>query len=463
MRTLRIFGSVLLSLFVVSASADSLPEEWLQEGRELAERAAADNIAYDVVTSLTTEVGPRLAGTEAEARARDWAVELLESLEFDRVYVEGFQVPLWERHIEHGKIVTPSEQPIVLVGLGGSASTPEEGARGAVLRVESPEELMSMADGSADGMIIFVDQPMVRTKDGEGYGAAVKKRRVTGEHAHRVGAVGALIRSVGTSGHRFAHTGQMARAGTSSAPVAPTAAVSGPDADQLTRLLERHDVVEVEMTLTSELRPSAPSGNVIAEWRGKTKPDEVVIIGAHLDSWDLGTGAVDDGAGVGIVLGAAMALREAFPEGFDRTLRVILFGSEEVGLVGAKAYAEAHKDELDNIVLAFESDFGAGDIWRLDHGVTEAGLPAVADLTRMIAHLNVIPGKSGATGGPDISPMAAMGVPVITPLQDGWDYFDLHHTPNDTLDKIAPNALDQNVAVYSAILSVALRDGVNFK
>lgn len=462
---MRLHRSALaaLTFWTCASVAEPLPQDWVDQARAIGYEAANSHIAYSVVESLTTEVGPRLAGTEAEARARDWAVSELTKLGFDSVTVEPFEVPLWERHIERGRIVAPGEQPLVLVGLGGSASTGEAGVKGAILRVESPEALQALADGSAKGKIVFVDQVMARTQDGAGYSAAVRKRRETGEQAYRLGAVGALIRSVGTSGHRFAHTGQMKRAGTSDLPVVPTAAVSGADADQLGRLLDRHDSVEVELVLTSEYLPAAQSGNVVAEIKGRTRPDEVVIIGAHLDSWDLGTGALDDGAGVGVVVAAAKALMDAMPEGPDRTLRVVLFGAEEVGLVGAKAYAQKHQADLGNIVLAFESDFGAGDIWRLDHGVADDALPLIKGMTAMLSPWGVIPGKPGATGGPDISVLAQAGVPVITPLQNGWDYFDYHHTPDDTLDKLERHSLDQNVGVYVAILSVALREDVYFK
>ena len=462
---MRLHRSALaaLTFWTCASVAEPLPQDWVDQARAIGYETANSNIAYSVVESLTTEVGPRLAGTEAEARARDWAVSELTKLGFDSVTVEPFEVPLWERHIERGRIVAPGEQPLVLVGLGGSASTGEAGVKGAVVRVESPEALQALADGSAKGKIVFVDQVMARTQDGAGYSAAVRKRRETGEQAYRLGAVGALIRSVGTSGHRFAHTGQMKRAGTSDLPVVPTAAVSGADADQLGRLLDRHDSVEVELVLTSEYLPAAQSGNVVAEIKGRTRPDEVVIIGAHLDSWDLGTGALDDGAGVGVVVAAAKALMDAMPEGPDRTLRVVLFGAEEVGLVGAKAYAQKHQADLDKIVLAFESDFGAGDIWRLDHGVADDALPLIKSMTAMLSPWGVIPGKPGATGGPDISVLAQAGVPVITPLQNGWDYFDYHHTPDDTFDKLERHSLDQNVGVYAAILSVALREGVYFK
>ena len=211
----------IASLVSVTAVSDPLPEDWFEEARAIGAEALESNIAYDVVESVTTEVGPRLAGTQAEARAREWAVDLLNQLGFDEVRVEPFQVPLWERHIERGRILTPAEQPLVLVGLGGSASTPPEGVVGEVLRVESPEALAALSDGSATGKIIFVDQVMARTQDGAGYGAAVRKRRETGEQAFRLGAVGALIRSVGTSGHRFAHTGQMRRAGEGNLKVVP--------------------------------------------------------------------------------------------------------------------------------------------------------------------------------------------------------------------------------------------------
>jgi len=207
--------------------------------------------------------------------------------------------------------------------------------------------------------------------------------------------------------------------------------------------------------LTPERRPAGVSGNVIAEIPGREAPDEIVLIGAHLDSWDLGTGAVDDGAGVGIVMAAAKAVMDAMPNGPRRTIRVVLFGAEEVGLVGGKAYAEAYANELANHIVASESDFGAGRIWRFNTGVVEDKVQVAQALGSVVRSMGAGPGSNAATGGPDMKYLREAGVPVVGLEQNGWDYFDLHHTPNDTLDKIDPQDLAQNVAAWTSFIYLA--------
>mgnify|MGYP001820164454 FL=1 len=430
---------------------------------ELIQRARQGNEAFAIVESLTTEVGPRLAGTEAEARARQWAVAKLRELGFPSVRVEPFKVPLWLRGVERARIVAPFPQPLTITALGGSASTGPGGVTGEVVSFDSLAALAAAADGSLQGRIAFVDEPMTRTQDGSGYSVAVAKRRDAAYEAERLGAGALLIRSVGTSSRRFAHTGQMRDAGSSEQRGVPAAALAAPDADQLRRALGRGQPVELEVTITPEQRPPASSGNVIAEIPGRERPDEIVLAGAHLDSWDLGTGAVDDGAGVGIVVAAAKLLMDHLPRGPRRTVRIVLFGSEEVGIIGARAYAEQHAATLADHVLAAESDFGAGDIWRFDTRVAPDKLPIVDTIGQALRPLGIGPGGNDAHGGPDLEYLREAGVPVAGLVQNGWDYFDLHHTPDDTLDKIAPGALDQNVAAYAVLLYLVAESRADFR
>lgn len=436
----------------------------LNNAQKLIEIAKDDVSAYQLVESLTTEVGPRLAGSEAEARARDWAVKALKSLDFKNIRIEPFKVPLWKRGIERAEILKPYPQALNITALGGSVSTPPEGITGEILALPSLEALKAQADGTLKGKVVFINQAMTRTQDGSGYSVAAAKRRHTAYEAYRAGASAALIRSVGTSSHRFAHTGQMRRLTSEDgkAPSVPTAALSAPDSDQLERILKQGKNITVNVKLITEMRPEAESGNVIAEIPGSEKPEEVILLGAHLDSWDLGTGAVDDGAGVGIVIAAAKLLMQQFPSP-KRTIRIVLFGSEEVGLVGAKAYAEQHKDELDKHIMGSESDFGADNIWRFDSRVADDKLPIIKEIAGVLQPLGIGPGNNQAHGGPDMKYIREAGVPIMGLVQNGWDYFDLHHTANDTLDKISPDQLKQNVAAYAALIYLVSELDIDFR
>ncbi|TGD75175.1 peptidase M28 family protein [Mangrovimicrobium sediminis] len=427
--------------------------EGAAEAQAFAQRVAQESLAYELVTSLTTEVGPRLAGTPEEARARRWAVDKLKALGFSNVRQEPFELPVWRRGLEIAEITAPFPQPLAVTTLGGSVSTGPEGVEGEVLSVATVAALQGLPADAVAGRIVFVDEVMTRTQDGSGYGVAAAKRRTAAYAAHEKGALAVLIRSVGTHSHRLPHTGQMRRVTEpGDNPGVPAAALSAPDADQLARVLARAGSARVRLVLTPQQRPAGKSANVVAEIPGRLAPQEIVLVGAHLDSWDLGTGAVDDGAGVAIVTAAAKHLMDAMPRGPARTVRIVLFGAEEVGLVGAKAYAEAHREELANHVIAAESDFGAGRIWRFDTGVGEGARDAALALAQPMAVFGVVPGNDRARGGPDLKYLRESGVPVVTLLQNGLDYFDLHHTADDTLDKIDPDDLAQNVAVYAAFL-----------
>lgn len=418
---------------------------------QLIDRGLEDNLAWEIVESLTTEIGPRLGGSPEEARARDWGAAKLRALGFKNVSIETFEMPYWERVSESAEIMAPFPQELKITALGNSVATPEGGLTAEVVRFRTLLDLQDAPLEGFEGKIVFVDEVMTRTQDGSGYGWAVAKRSGAANEAARRGAAAALIRSAGTSAVRTPHTGNM-RYADDVTPV-PIAALSNPDADQLARAMTRAvEPVRVNLDISVRTRSVVESGNVIGEIPGKT--DEIILIGGHLDSWDLGTGAVDDGAGVAITTAAAKLIDD-LPGRPTRTIRVIMWGAEEVGLVGARAYAAKHADELDRHVLASESDFGAGKVWQFRTGFAEEALPKAQVYQKALRRLGIGPGHNRAGGGPDVTPLRQAGVPVFRLYQDGTDYFDLHHTSDDTLDKIDPEALRQNVAAWAATLYIA--------
>ncbi|MCC4831176.1 M28 family metallopeptidase [Shewanella sp. 10N.7] len=417
-----------------------------QISQQLATKALSSSLSYDIVESLTVEVGPRLAGSEKDIIAVNWAMNKLESLGFDKVYKESVQVPAWYRGSAKASIIAPFEQPLVISALGGSVSTPDSGIQAQIVRFDTLADLQAADPDSVKGKIAFIDHKTERHITGKGYGKSVGGRSRGAVAAAEKGAVAVVIRSIGTDHDRMAHTGMM-RYKDGVAKI-PAAALSAPDADMINAMLKRDDNIQLSLNLTSKNLGVATSYNVIAEVTGSSKPDEVVLIGAHLDSWDEGTGAIDDGAGVAIVTAAAKLIQD-LPNKPARTIRVVLYAAEEVGLVGGKAYAKQHADELTKHYIAAESDFGAGEIYQIDFNVNPAVFEQVKVEHSAMTVNGVKLGNNKATGGPDVSMMPSLGVPVASLRQDGTDYFDYHHTPNDTLDKIDPKALAQNVAAYA--------------
>jgi carboxypeptidase Q len=437
-------------LFSLHLNADEFLDQGIKDNaKALIAKGVDSDLGYQIIESLTTEVGQRLAGTEAEARARDWGVAKFKELGFKNVRIEPFQVDHWERHSEHAEITSPFPQKLMITALGGSIATVSEGIVGQVVRFENLQALKNAPMKGLKGKIVFVDEYMTRTQDGSGYGVAVKKRSGAAIEAGKRGAAAALIRSVGTDHHRFPHTGQMNY--DQNVAKVPIAALSAPDADQLYRALGRGDV-EVKLQIDVQSYGKSQSGNVIAEIPGVT--DEIVIVGGHLDSWDLGTGAVDDGAGIGITVGAAKLVLEMNKKP-QRTIRIVMFGAEEVGLVGAIAYAKKHANELDRHMVGAESDFGAGKVWRFDTNFAASKLYKAKEIHKVLEPLGIALGSNNASGGPDMGPLRMLGMPVVTLKQNGWDYFDLHHTPNDTFDKISADDIAQNVAAYAAFIWIA--------
>ena len=427
------------------------------EADKLIKIAMSGTHAYDITESLTTEIGPRVGGSPIEAKAREWAVEKFKAIGLQNVRIEPFTMPYWERGIETASIVSPYPQQLYITSLGGSVATPPEGIEAEIAFFPTFEDLITAPESGLEGKIVFISGRMKKAPDGAGYGPANQKRRQGATEAAKRGAIAVVIRSVGTDSHRFPHTGMMRYQ--DDIKKIPIAALSAPDADQLERTLKRGQKVSLKMTLTPKWSGDSQSGNVIGEIIGTERPDEIVLVGGHLDSWDLGTGAVDDGAGIGISAGAAQVILESGLKP-KRTLRVVAFGAEEVGLLGAYAYVEAHKDtDLDKHVLATESDFGAGPAYEVKSGVKSG-----EDVIRDMANAMGLPMSDRVTnGGPDIGPMFAEGVPVMRFQQEGTDYFDLHHTPDDTFDKINPDEIAQNVAAFATMMWLASEADTDFR
>ena len=405
--------------------------------------------AFDIVEGLTTEIGPRLAGTDAEARAREWAVKKLKALGFKDVRIETFDMPVWVRGAETAEIISPFPQKMIVTALGNSAATPQTGFTGQIVGFDSLEALKDAPDALVKGKIVFITHRMRATQDGSSYGVFGAIRRSGPSLASRKGAAAIVIRSIGTDISRFPHTGvQIWADGVT--PI-PAGALSVSDAENLERMLARDKNVMMKLTLTPRNLGIRQSGNVIAEIPGKDPAAGIVAIGGHLDSWDLGTGAFDDAAGLAITTAAAKGLMDSGKTP-RRTVRLIWFGAEEFGIFGGNAYLKAHGSEPHALVA--ESDFGADRVWRLDVTVPVAAKGLGERLARALARLGVAAGTGAAEGGPDLGPMARTGVSAIDLQQDGTRYFDIHHTPNDTLDRIDPTQLRQNVEAWSIMLEM---------
>ncbi|MFA6229674.1 MAG: M20/M25/M40 family metallo-hydrolase [Rhodanobacter sp.] len=462
-RLALIAASLLLACGAAHASqpATTISAAAVTTAEQLRDKAMHDDTGYRIVTSLTTEVGSRLAGSDADQRARDWAVAKFKSLGFDKVYTEPVSYPLWVRRSEHGAIVSPFPQALVLTALGYSPGTPAGGLTAQVVQFDSLGALKATDPTAVKGRIVYIGYRMQRAKDGHDYGTGSAVRTAGPVLAASKGAAGFLLRSAGTDAHdRIAHTGVTGFE--NQARAIPAAALSNPDADRLERVLAYGKPVVVKLDLDCGVVGQYTGANVIGEITGRRYPHQVVAIGGHLDSWDPGTGAIDDGAGVAIAMAAGKLIHD-LPQRPDRTIRVIAFANEEMGLWGGRAYAAKHGDDVANFQLGSESDFGAAPVWRMSASVKPATRAAIAQIANVLAPLGVsYDNTKPGGGGSDLSQMHARGMAALSLTQDGTHYFDWHHTANDTLDKIDPQQLAQNVAVYAVFSYMAAQADGNF-
>ena len=425
-----------------------------QTASALSEKALTDKTAWNVVESLTTEIGPRPVGSPAMERAKDWGIAKLKDLGFENVHAEPFTTPAWSRGSESAEVVGPYPQPLHILGLGNSSPTPPGGLTAEIALFPTYRALLAQPAGSLTGKIAVVTEKMTRTQVGSGYGGINPNRTAGPLEAKKRGAVGYLTRSLSTDDTRLPHTGGSAPAGI------PAAALSTPDAELLEHMVARGKPVTVRLNMASSSNPAAQAWNVVGEIRGREAPDEVIVIGGHLDSWDPGTGAFDDGAGIAITTAAAKLAGAERPR---RTIRVVMFGSEEQG-GSSGAYLAAHKDEVGKMVVTGESDEGPGPIWTLNLPKGSAGHPAMEAFLTAIGPLKVIVDRNPSSrGGADIAGLMAAGVPLIDLIPDADRYFDLHHSADDTLDKIDPADLAQSTAVWTAFLYTVANSDIDFR
>ena len=438
-----------LAAALSAAFLSPLPVLATPDTATLRDAALKDDVAWDIVEGLTTEIGPRLAASPKEAQARDWAVARLKALGFANVHIETYTMPAWVRGEEQASVIAPFAQPLVITALGNSGSTGPQGLEAEIAYFPTLADLQAAPAGSLKGKIAFVSHGMQANQDGSGYGPFGQVRRIGPSIAAKKGAAGIVIRSVGTDHHRVPHTGfTIFEKGV--API-PAAALSIPDAENLERMVKRGKPVRLHLLLTPKFVGERESGNVIADVPGSDPTAGIIVVAGHLDSWDLGTGAIDDAAGVAIVAAAAKRIMDAGQP--RRTIRILWAGAEEVGGFGGEAYFAAHKQE--NHVLAMESDFGADRVWRADYRLPEGARAVQSRIAAELAALGIVSSALPAGGGADIEPLVKAGTSVIDLQQDGTRYFDLHHTADDTLDKIDPAQLAQNVAAWTTVLSIA--------
>ncbi len=427
----------------------SIADRYREVGGKIIAAAHADRGAYKKLAELTDRVGHRFSGSPELDKAIRWAVQSLKDDGFD-VHTEAVMVPHWVRGAEDGDILGPNGRPLHLLGLGGSVATPKGGITAPVVVVHDWAELAAKRD-AVKGAIVLYDVPMPAwtLETGPGYGKVVEYRTQGAMRAGKLGAVATLMRSVTEHSLRTPHTGQM---GYDDGPRIPSAAVTVEDATLLARLAAAGPV-SVHLRLDDQMLPDAESANVIGELRGTDKADEIVLIGAHLDSWDVGQGAHDDGAGVATMMETLVILKK-LGLAPHRTIRVVLYTNEENGGRGGIAYAKEHASELARTVLALESDSGGFAPRGFGTGDKPELLANLTDLASLLAPIHATRVTKGH-GEADIAPLAPAGVPLIGLDVDSRTYFDYHHTESDTLDKVDPQQLADDVAAVALVAYIA--------
>jgi len=445
-------GFVMIGALVVAVAwlsgqaAPTWVENYRGDARKLTELAQSSDFAWRRLAEVTDTFGPRFSGTEALERAIDWAVAEMKKDGLENVRKEPVMVPKWVRGRESLDLIEPVRQPLPVLGLGNSVGTPAAGIEGDVLVVKDFDELTAKA-ADVKGRIVLFNAVFTS------YGATVVYRRDGPSRAAALGATAMLVRAVGPPGLRTPHTG-----GTiynEAQPKIPAAAISTEDADRFQRLADRGVRIRMKLSMEAHFEPDAQSYNVVAEWRGRELPDEIVVVGGHFDSWDVGAGASDDAGGC-VVTWEALRLMKSLGLRPRRTVRVVLFTNEENGLRGGNAYRDQHAAELKNHVALLESDGGVFDpdgFGFTGPDEARATVTAIASLLKGLGASTV----AAAGGGADIGPSAEAGkIPMLSHNVKG-DYFLIHHTQADTIARITPKQVSDNAAAI-AVMAYVLAD-----
>jgi Zn-dependent M28 family amino/carboxypeptidase len=440
------------------AELENFPPLLLLQLSAIKAAALADDYAYREVSHLTENIGPRPSGSPQAKAAADYVAAELRQLGLE-VRLEPVTVPHWVRGaetaalVEYAGQVPGTAQKIVLTALGGSTSTPADGITAEVVVVDNFEQLKALGRDKIAGKIVLFNELFDKQKAAAGfafasYGEAVRYRAAGPKAAADLGAVAALVRTVGSADYRLPHTGFSYPAGI------PAGAVTSEDAD-LIAYLAAQGTVRMYLTLTPQKLPDETGYNVVADLKGSAHPEEIVVVSGHLDSWDLGTGAIDDGAGVVIAMETAELLQRLHLRP-ARTLRVIAWMDEETGGSGRQAYTKEHSADFPHYVAAIESDAGAAHPLGFDAKIGPAAIELLRPVQNVLMSIGAtVLQPSSSSPGADLDDMAEAGVPAFGVLEDGRTYFYYHHSAADTLDKIVPSELRENAAAM-AVLAYAL-------
>ena len=441
-------AAALIAASVVTHTQSRSTPNWIEGYRDTAGRlikaATADDVAWQRLAELSDTFGHRVSGSDNLARAIAWSAEMMKRDGLENVRTEPVMVPRWVRGHESAEIVDPPRHPVAMLGLGGSVATPPGGIEADVLVVNSFDDLRNHA-ASAKGRIVLFNAPFTSYND------TVMYRTGGARAAAQFGAVAALVRAVGPMGLRTPHTGSLQYA--QGVPAIPGAAISGEDANRIARLVARGRRVRLRLSMEAHTEPDVESANVVGEIRGREKPEEIVLLGGHIDSWDVGTGASDDGVGI-IATWEAVRLMAKLGIRPRRTVRVVLWTNEENGLRGANAYAERHAAEAPNHVFALESDSGVFEPASLGFSGSNGARALIRDIWSLLGPLG-IPEIVAGGGGADVGPIAQAGnAPTMAYLGDPAKYFTIHHTPADTVERIAPDEVSKAAAAIAVMAYV---------
>ena len=443
--TARLLAAAAVTLLgAAPCRAQTIPQDYRAPADRLIDAALGDSAAFERLTTLVDRFGHRLSGSESLERALDWIMGEMRADGLDNVRGEPVMVPHWVRGDESAELVSPRPRVLPMLGLGGSVATPAGGIEAEVLVVGSFEELERRSD-EARGRIVLFDVPFTT------YGETVRYRTGGAVAAARAGAVASLLRSVGPYSMQTPHTGTMSYE--DGVPRIPAAAITVEDAMQLHRMQDRGDRIVVRLVMNARTLPDAESRNVVAEIRGTELPDEVVVLGGHIDSWDVGQGAMDD-AGGSVAAWEAVRLMHELGMRPRRTVRVVLWTNEENGLRGGTAYRDQHREELDDHVLAIESDAGVFKPLGFGFSGSDSAYAIMQQIGSLLDRIDAGEMARGG-GGADIGPIMELGVPGAGLNVDGTRYFWYHHSDADTIDKLDAREFNECVAALAVLAYIA--------
>jgi hypothetical protein len=462
LKIFRLFVPLLLCASSLSAqrgfqAPSTYPPQLTNDLKQIQQAVLSSDYAWKELAHLTNNIGPRPAGSAQANFAAQYVADELRKLGLD-VRLEKVMVPHWVRGEETGALIAypgmapGTTQKVILTALGGSEATPAGGITADVVVVSNFDELAALGRDKVAGKIVlfnekFDKQLAAAGHSGEAYGESVVYRAIGASTAGKLGALAALVRSVGGADYRIPHTGAMIYL--PDAPRIPSGAVTAEDADMMASLV-KEGPVRMHLVLATQKLPDVESFNVVADLKGSEHPEQVVIASGHLDSWDLATGAIDDGAGVVMAMQTAQTIKQLglHPK---RTIRVIAWMNEEFGDSGGLAYAAAHKDDVQNHFAAIESDLGAGHALGISVAAPPSNMEVLQPASQILQTSGAGIVQHSEDSETDIGPLMALGVPCFSPIQDNRFYFNYHHTSADTLDKVVPRELQENAAVMAVL------------